>query len=115
MAKKQSTDGSTKRSQAPTHRSDAELARMLMRRQAALSMRVAAVFLFLILGVPLANLYAPAWSGQAVFGFPLSWLLLGILFYPITWALSTYFVHASEKLESEQAAMIRSERSGGGS
>lgn len=83
-----------------------------MRRQAALSLRVAAVFLFLILGVPLANYFAPSWSQQPVFGFPLSWFLLGILFYPITWALSTYFVRASEKLESEEAAMIRSERQG---
>lgn len=113
MAKKQSANGRATRSQAVQHHSDAELAGQLMRRQASLSLRVAAVFLFLILAVPLANQFAPAWSQQPVLGFPLSWFLLGILFYPITWALSTYFVRASEKLESEEAAMIRSERPGG--
>lgn len=114
MATKQSTNGRPGQSQTPhPHYSDAELAGKLMRRQAALSLRVAAVFLFLIVAVPLANQFAPAWSQQPVLGFPLSWFLLGILFYPITWALSTYFVRASEKLEAEEAAMLRSERSGG--
>jgi uncharacterized membrane protein (DUF485 family) len=88
---------------------DPALLRRLMRRQAALSMRVAAVFLFLILGLPLATRFAPDWTQQPVLGFPLSWFLLGILFYPITWALSAYFVRASERLEAAEAAAIREE------
>ena len=91
---------------------DAALAAVLMRRQAALSLRVAAVFLILVLGVPLLTHYAPEWCQQPVAGFPLSWFLLGILFYPITWALSTYFVRASERMEAEEAALVREERAG---
>ena len=111
MATKHSS-GSGQEPANSTRHTDAELASILMRRQAALSMRVAAVFLVLILGVPLANHFLPEWSQQPVLGFPLTWLLLGILFYPITWALSAYFVKASERLEAEEAAMIRSERDG---
>ena len=65
-----------------------------------------------MLGVPLASRFAPAWSQQPVLGFPLSWFLLGLLFYPITWALSAYFVRASERMETQEAAMIREERAG---
>lgn len=97
----------------PLHKhTDAELAAALMRRQAALGSRVAAVFLALVFGAPLLNHYAPEFTSLPVFGFPLSWFLLGILFYPITWGLSAYFVRASERLEAEEARMVRSERGG---
>jgi uncharacterized membrane protein (DUF485 family) len=98
---------------ASARKSDAELASALMRRQAALSMRVAMVFLVVVLGVPLVNHYLPDAGRIPVFGFPISWFLLGIFFYPLTWALSAYFVWASEKLEAREAAMIRGERDGG--
>jgi hypothetical protein len=98
----------------PVHpHTEAQLAGILMRRQAALSIRVAAVFLVLILGVPLANQYAPDLGRVPVLGFPASWFLLGLLFYPITWALSYYFVKASEQLEAVDAEMVRAERGEG--
>jgi uncharacterized membrane protein (DUF485 family) len=91
------------------HPHAARLLGSLMRQQAALSMRVATVFLVLILGLPLATYYVPAWTQQPVLGFPLSWFLLGIVFYPITWALSAYFVKATERLEREEAETMRQE------
>jgi uncharacterized membrane protein (DUF485 family) len=94
------------------HVSDAELAARLMRHQAALSMKTAAVFLILVLGLPLLTQYAPELTQQQVMGFPLSWFLLGLLFYPLTWALSAYFVKASERLEADEARMMREEREG---
>ena len=36
--------------------------------------------------------------------FTLTWLILAVLFFPITWLLSIYFVRESEKIESEAAA-----------
>jgi uncharacterized membrane protein (DUF485 family) len=86
--------------------SDGELAAALMKRQAALSIKVAAVFLVLIFGLPLLTHFKPDWTQTPVFGFPLSWFLLGLAFYPLTWALSYYFVQASEKLEAEEAARL---------
>lgn len=81
----------------------ARLARVVMRRQGALSLRVAAVFVVLVLGVPLVNRYAPEWAGLPVFGFTASWLFLGVLIYPITVALSFYFVAESNKIEASCA------------
>jgi hypothetical protein len=81
----------------------ARLARVLMRRQAALSLRVAAVFVVLVLGVPLANYLSPELANSPVLGFTASWLFLGVLIYPITVVLSFYFVAASNRIEADCA------------
>ena len=79
----------------------ARLARAVMRRQGALSVKVAAVFVVLILGVPLVNAFLPEVAGTPVLGFTATWLFLGVLIYPITVALSFYFVGASNRIEAE--------------
>jgi hypothetical protein len=76
------------------------LARAVMRRQAALSLRVAAVFVVLVLGVPLVNYAFPEEANSPVLGFTASWLFLGVLIYPITVALSFYFVGRSDRIEA---------------
>jgi uncharacterized membrane protein (DUF485 family) len=81
------------------------LLRAIMRRQARLSVRVASLFLLLVLGLPLVNQYAEPLAQTRVAGFSATWLFLGVLFYPITWALSAYFVRASEAVEQETAAL----------
>ncbi len=79
----------------------ARLARVLMRRQGALSLRVAAVFVGLVLGVPLVNHLYPELANAPVLGFTASWLFLGVLIYPITVVLSFYFVAASNRIEAD--------------
>jgi uncharacterized membrane protein (DUF485 family) len=81
----------------------ARLAHLVMRRQAALSLRVAAVFLLMVLGLPLVNYYLPALANRPVLGFTASWLFLGVLFFPITWALSAYFIRQTDRIEAECA------------
>ena len=81
----------------------ARLANTVMRRQAALSLRVAIVFVLLLLGLPLFNLYGAEIANTRLFGFSATWLFLGILFFPITWLLSAYFVRASDRIEGESA------------
>jgi hypothetical protein len=81
----------------------ARLARAVMRRQASLSLRVAAVFVVLVLGVPLVNYLAPDLASTPVLGFTATWLFLGVLIYPITVALSFYFVGASNRIEASCA------------
>jgi uncharacterized membrane protein (DUF485 family) len=83
------------------------LASRLMREQAALGLRVAAVFVVLLLGMPLANLYLPEIAGSKVLGFTATWLLLGVVFYPITWVLSVYFVRQSDEIEARHARELR--------
>lgn len=77
------------------------LARQMMRRQGTLSLRVAAVFTVLLLGLPLVNHFLPDLANTSVFGFSATWLFLGILFYPITVLLSLYFVKHSDRIEAE--------------
>jgi membrane protein implicated in regulation of membrane protease activity len=82
--------------------SEAEgLMHRVMWRQARLSLSVAAVFIAILIFIPLFNLLAPSVAATSVAGFPLTWLLLGVMFYPITWILSAFFVKRSDALESE--------------
>lgn len=77
------------------------LVRRIMRRQAALSLRIAAVFVAILVVLPLLNLYAPALMATRVGGFSLTWLFLAVLFYPVTWLLSAWFVRDSDRIEAD--------------
>src|SRR5262245_49093695 len=81
----------------------ARLAHLVMRRQAALSVRVAAVFLIMVFGLPLVNYFLPGPANSPVLGFTATWLVLGVLFFPITWLLSAYFIQQSDRIEAECA------------
>lgn len=86
------------------HLSEDEQERLLqkvMRRQASLSVQVAVVFILLLVGLPLGNLYLPEAMGSPVVGFTATWLILGVLFYPLTWVLSQLFVRKSEAIEAD--------------
>jgi uncharacterized membrane protein (DUF485 family) len=83
----------------------AQVAHAMMRKQAALSLQVGAVFIVLIMGLPLFNLYFPQIANRSVFGFSLTWFLLGVCFFPLTWLLSAYFVRNSDEIEAEFARL----------
>ena len=76
--------------------------------QGRLSLKIAAVFIAILIVLPLFNLYAPSLAATSIAGFPLTWLCLGVLFYPLTWALSNYFVKHSDRIEEEIAREDRS-------
>ena len=84
----------------------AGVAERVMKQQAALGLRVAAVFLVLIIGLPLFNMYFPKAAATPVMGFTLTWLVLGIAFFPITWLLSAYFIRESDRIEAEAARSV---------
>jgi uncharacterized membrane protein (DUF485 family) len=84
-----------------------QLMHRVMQRQGRLSLRVAAVFLVLLLAIPLVNFYAPKIVQIDVFGFTLAWLILAVLFYPLTWVLSSYFVKQSDLIEAQ---IVKEER-----
>jgi uncharacterized membrane protein (DUF485 family) len=81
----------------------ARLAHLVMRRQASLSVQVAMIFVILLFGLPLLNAKMPDIAQADLAGFPLTWLFLGVLIYPITVLLSFYFVRQSDRIESECA------------
>ena len=78
-----------------------QLLKIVMRRQAGLSLRVAALFLLPLLALPWINQSQAACMNSRLFGFSVTWLLLGICFFPLTWLLSAYFVHKSDGIEAE--------------
>lgn len=79
------------------------LVNRIMRRQASLSLQVAAVFVFVLIAIPLVNAYYPDIYKVGILGFPMPWLILGVLFFPLTWLLSAYFVRASDELDVQIA------------
>lgn len=90
-----------------------EFLHTLMRRQLKLSILCAAAFLGVLLGLPLANYFAPALMATRVLGFTLTWLLLGVLFFPAVWAIAWWFIRRSiwlEEDETRQAAARREPR-----
>ena len=73
-----------------------------MRRQLRLSIACAATFLVALLGLPLANYFFPELMAWRVLGFTLSWLILGVLFFPLVWAIAWVFIRRSIALEEQE-------------
>lgn len=71
----------------------------LMKRQLKLSVSCASAFLLVLFGMPLLNYLAPELMAQRVAGFTLSWLVLGVLFFPYVWVIARLFITRSVALE----------------
>ena len=84
-----------------------EFLRLLMRRQLKLSVACAATFFLALLGMPLLNYFAPALMATRVAGFTLSWLILGVLFFPFVWVISWGFIQRSMALEEDEVKSIK--------
>jgi uncharacterized membrane protein (DUF485 family) len=74
----------------------------LMRRQLKLSIACATAFSVLLFGLPLANYFAPEAMAMQVGGFTLSWLILGVLFFPYVWIIARLFITRSIALEQAE-------------
>jgi uncharacterized membrane protein (DUF485 family) len=81
--------------------------RSLMRRQLRLSICCAATFLVALLSLPLVNYFAPDLMNSSVAGFTLSWLILGVLFFPFVCLISRIFISRSRRLEQEEIEEAR--------
>jgi putative solute:sodium symporter small subunit len=73
----------------------------LMREQLKLSIACAAAFLVVLLGLPAANYFFPEFMDQRLFGFTLSWFVLGVGFFPAVWVIAWIFIRRSIRLEDE--------------
>ena len=78
----------------------------LMQRQLKLSIACAATFLIALLGLPLANYFFPEFMAQRIWGFPLSWFILGVAFFPFVWVISFAFIKKSIALEESEVAEV---------
>jgi len=84
-----------------------EFLHLLMRRQLKLSVACAATFLVGLIGLPLLNYFAPTLMATRVMGFTLSWLLLGVMCFPLVWTVSYYFIRRSIWLEEDEVRAVR--------
>ena len=85
----------------------------LMRRQLKLSIACAATFLVALLGLPLLNYFFPEPMATRVFGFTLTWFVLGVLFFPFVWAIAWVFIKRSISLEEAEVAEVSREEAKG--
>ncbi len=79
-----------------------EFLHSMMKRQLRLSISCATSFLVLLLGLPLLNYFAPELMAHRVGGFTLSWLVLGVLFFPYVWIIARLFITRSMALEDAE-------------
>ena len=75
-----------------------------MRKQLRLSISCALAFLVVLLGLPLANYFFPETMAVRVFGFTLTWLILGVAFFPAVWLIAWVFIKRSIALEDAEVA-----------
>jgi uncharacterized membrane protein (DUF485 family) len=80
----------------------------MMRDQLKLSVACALCFVIALVALPLLNYFAPAFMAQRVAGFTLTWLILGVLFFPFVWIISFVFIKRSIALEEAEAASATS-------
>jgi uncharacterized membrane protein (DUF485 family) len=84
--------------------------RGLMKRQLRLSISCASAFLLLLFGLPVMNYLAPSFMAQRVGGFTLSWLILGVLFFPYVWIIAKWFIVRSIALENAEVKTAESHK-----
>jgi uncharacterized membrane protein (DUF485 family) len=84
--------------------------RDLMRKQLRLSLACLAAFLVVLLGLPLLNHAAPGVMSLRILGFTLSWVILGVCFFPAVWVIAWVFIRRSIALEEQEAAAARARR-----
>ncbi len=80
-----------------------------MRRQLKLSISCAAMFVIALFGLPLANYFFPELMATRIFGFTLTWFILGIAFFPFVWLISFAFIKKSIALENAEVLEIEKE------
>ena len=81
----------------------------LMARQLKLSIACALTFLVALLGLPLLNYFFPEFMATRVFGFTLTWFVLGVLFFPLVWVISYVFIRRSIALEKAEVDEVARE------
>ncbi len=84
-----------------------------MARQLKLSIACAFAFLLALLGLPLANYFAPDLMATRFFGFTLTWFVLGVLFFPFVWIISFVFIRRSISLERAEVEEVAREAAKG--
>jgi hypothetical protein len=82
------------------------LLRGLIRTQLAHALRLAAVVVVGLGGLPLLFAAAPSVAGSRLLGVSLPWLLLGLAAYPFLFAIGAVYVRLAERTEAEFTDLV---------
>ena len=82
------------------------LVRGLIRTQLALAVRLSVLIGALLGSQPLLFALAPGLARTEVAGLQLSWLLLGVLAYPLVFGVAWTYVRAAERNEQDFADLV---------
>ena len=82
------------------------LIRSLIRAQLGLALRVLAVLVVLLGGLPLAFAVAPGLGALEVGGVGLPWLLLGLASFPLLLTLGIVYVRHAERNERDFSELV---------
>jgi hypothetical protein len=80
--------------------------RSLVRNQLRLSVGVLGAFVLSWCSIPLLFAIVPGLRGSRLFGLPLSWLLLGVLVYPVITGVAWWYVKAAERTEQDFSDLV---------
>jgi len=78
----------------------------LLRTQLRLALTTLAPLAALAVGLPLVFHLWPGLAGVRLVGVPVSWVVLGVLVYPLLFALGWRFVRRAERHEREFADLV---------
>lgn len=82
------------------------LVRGLMRAQLGLALRLGLSVTAIIALVPLLGIVFPALAEYTVFGIRVSWLVLGVLVYPLLYLFGRLYVHLAEQAERDFMGVV---------
>ena len=91
-----------------------EFLHSLMRKQLKLSIACALAFVLVLLGLPLANYFWPELMAKRIGGFTVTWLVLGVAFFPFVWVIAFYFIRRSIRLEEDEVREVAEVKRGEG-
>lgn len=82
------------------------LVRGLVRAQLGLALRLAAVVMCVVVAIPLLGNTFPEFEALTVFGLRANWLILGVLLYPMFYALGRLYVRLAEQGERDFIGIV---------
>jgi fatty acid desaturase len=84
------------------------LVRNLVRAQLRVAVGLALLAAVPLLGLPVAFFVFPAFAGTTVFGVRLPWLLVGVLPFPLLFAVGYWYNRSAERHERDFVNMVES-------
>ena len=78
-----------------------QLVRGLVRAQLGLALRIGLVVAALFIAIPVTGYFLPEFRSATLAGFPVNWLLLALLPYPVLYGAGRLYIRFAEQAERD--------------